>query len=110
MPYMRITHVCSSENYGVIPVIFSQMVNKNFDVDASFQQKFKCHSNKMSCGHCNYPNAVFSVKYSTQNGNQETKELGCRIFPCISSSARRKKTRDYTTQAGLVLYHAIVKV
>ena len=58
---MRIIHVSSCENYGVIPVIFSQMVSKNFGVDAPFQQKFKYHASKMSCGHCNYPNAVFCM-------------------------------------------------
>ena len=58
-PWMRIIHVCSCKNNGVIPVIFNQMVSKNSGVDAPFQQKFKYHSSKMSCGHCNYLNAVF---------------------------------------------------
>ena len=30
---MRIIHVCSCENHGVIPVIFSQMVGKNSGVE-----------------------------------------------------------------------------
>ena len=62
MCLMRIIHVCSCRNYGAIPVSFSQMVvSKNSGVDAPFQQKFKCHSSKMSRGHCNYPNAVSCV-------------------------------------------------
>ena len=62
----------SFENYGVIRVIFSQMVSKNSDVDAPFQQKFKCHSSKMSCGHCNYQNAVFSVSIAFAQVHRET--------------------------------------
>ena len=58
---MRIIHLCSCENYVVIPVIFSEMVSKNSVVDAPFQQKFKCYFNKISCAHCNYSNAVFCV-------------------------------------------------
>ena len=58
---MRIIYVCSCENYGVIPVIFSEMVSKNYGVDAPFQQKFKRLSSKISCAQCNYLNAVFCV-------------------------------------------------
>ena len=45
---MRIIHVYSCENYIVILVIFSEVVSKNFGVDAPFQQKFKWHSIKIS--------------------------------------------------------------
>ena len=58
---MRIIYAFSCENYGVIPVIFREMVSKNSSVVTPFQQKFKCHSSKISCAHCNYSNAVFRV-------------------------------------------------
>ena len=58
---MRIIHVCSRKNYDVIAVIFIEIVSKSSGVVAPFQQKFKCHSSKMSYRHCNYPNAVFFV-------------------------------------------------
>ena len=58
MCHMRMIHVCTCENSGVISVIFSQMVSENSGVDSPFLQKFKCHSSIMSYGHCDYPNAV----------------------------------------------------
>ena len=64
---MGIIHVCSCKNYGVIPVIFSRMVSENSSVNARFQQKFECHFSKMSCEHCNYPNAILRVHFENRS-------------------------------------------
>ena len=85
---MGIIHVCSCGNYGIIPVILSQMVSKNSGVDAPFQQisnviPVKCHVHTVIIQMSFFPYIYYldSVSIDSSSKPNTYKEL-LRIMFC----------------------------